>query len=464
MDQGLDDFLRDYVEALERGSAALFVGAGLSMAADMPSWGKLLEGIARELGLDVTKEHDLVALAQFYVNRHAGSRTHVARLIRRTFERDVIVPDNQRILARLPFGHVWTTNYDEILERAFEQAGKTIDVKSRNADLTTSDPEADAALFKMHGTASHPDEIVLTKDDYELYSRSRPGFLQILGSDLTTRTFLFLGLSFSDPNLGYLLSAMRASFRDVPRQHYTIMRRPPNAYDARRFEHFVTDLHRYGIRTLVVDDHGDVSTILRRLERRHAQRSVLVSGSYPEDGDEKERGFVSAIARGVGRIVGAKGLKLVTGLGRTVGSAALTGMIEAQSGVSGAGLGRKLVVRPVRDIVPSGSTVEQWERKSREDLVAQSGIVVVVGGLRRGVNAPGVLEEFEIAAAQGLVVLPIAATGHAARQIHETMRSRPEQYLTREIDAELFAELGPEVKEEAAILAAVERCITRIVA
>lgn len=464
MDQGLDDFLRDYVEALERGTAALFVGAGLSMAADMPSWGKLLEGIARELGLDVAKEHDLVALAQFYVNRHAGSRTHVARLVRRTFERDVIVPDSQRILARLPFGHVWTTNYDEILERAFEQAGKIIDVKSRNADLTTSDPGADAVLFKMHGTATHPDEIVLTKDDYELYSRTRPGFLQILGSDLTTRTFLFLGLSFSDPNLGYLLSAMRASFRDVPRQHYTIMRRPPNPYEARRFEHFVTDLHRYGIRTLVVDEHADVTAVLRRLERRHAQRSVLVSGSYPEDGDVKERAFVSAIARGVGRIVGAKGLKLVTGLGRTVGSAALTGMIETQSGLSGAGLTRKLVVRPVRDILPAGETVEQWRRKSREDLVAQSGIVVVVGGLRRGENAPGVLEEFEIASSQGLVILPIAATGHAAKQIHDTMRSRPEQYLTREIDAELFAELGPEVKEEAAILTAVDRCISRIMA
>ena len=395
MDQGLDDFLRDYVEALERGSAGLFVGAGLSMAADMPSWVQLLEGVARELGLDVGKEHDLVALAQFYVNHHAGSRTHVARLVRRTFERDVIVPDNQRILARLPFGHVWTTNYDEVLERAFEQAGKVVDVKSRNADLTTSEPLADTVLYKMHGTAAHPDEIVLTKDDYELYSRTRPGFLQILGSDLTTRTFLFLGLSFSDPNLGYLLSAMRASFRDVPRQHYTIMKRPSEPYDARRFEHFVTDLHRYGIRAIVVDDYGDILAILRRLERRYAQRSVLVSGSYPEDGDEEERAFVTAIARGVGRVVGARGLRLVTGLGRTVGSAALTGMIEALDGLSGAGITRRLVVRPVRDILPPGASVEAWERKSREDLVAQSGIVIVIGGLRRGAVAPGVLEEFE---------------------------------------------------------------------
>ncbi len=461
---GQDDFLRDYVEALERGRAALFVGAGLSMAAGMPGWGKLLEGMAREIGLDVDKEHDLVSLGQFYVNRYAGSRSHLAGLVRRTFDREVEVPENHRILARLPFGHVWTTNYDEILEGAFRQAGKALDVKSRNADLTTSDPEADSVLFKMHGTASHPDEIVLTKDDYELYARSRPGFLQILGSDLTTRTFLFLGLSFTDPNLGHVLSALRGSFKDSPRQHYTIMKRPSGAYEAKRFDHVVTDLHRYGIRAIVVDDHAETTKLLHELERRRAQRSVFVSGSFPEDGDEKERAFVSAIARGVGRIVGKRGLRLVTGHGRVVGSGAVTGLIEALEGRSGATISRRLIVRPVREVAPPGASLEAWKRKSREDLLAQSGVMIVVGGLRRGVPAPGVLEEFEIAAAQGSVVLPIAATGHAARQIFETMRARPEVYLNREIDPASFEELGPQTTSEATILAAIERCIGRLVA
>jgi len=464
MDEGISDFLRDYIEALERGSAALFVGAGLSMAAEMPSWGKLLEGMARDIGLDVNREHDLVAVAQWYVNHHAGSRAHLARLIRRTFEREVTVPENQRLLARLPFSHVWTTNYDEIIEQAFEQAGKIVDVKSRNADLVTSDLEADCVLYKMHGTSGHPDEVVLTKDDYELYARTRPGFLQILGSDLTTRTFLFLGLSFSDPNLGYLMATLRSSFKDVQRQHFTIMKRPGEAYEARHFDHFTKDLHRYGIRTFVVDDYAKTTEVLARLSRRYAQRNVLLSGSYPEDGDEKARAFVGAIARGAGRIIGARGLRLVTGLGRTVGSAGVTGMIEALDGLSGAAISRRLIVRPVREVTPLSATIEEAKRKSREDLVEQCGVVVVCGGLRRGELSPGVMQEFEMAAEKGKIVLPLAGTGHAAKKIWETMRARPEVYLTKEIDAGMFEEIGPNVTAEGAILTWLERCLSRMMA
>ncbi|MDC3953453.1 SIR2 family protein [Polyangium jinanense] len=462
MDQGLTDFLRDYVDALERGSAALFVGAGLSMAAGLPGWGKLLDGMAREIGLDVGKEHDLVLLAQFYVNRQAGSRSYLESLVRRTFDREVGIPDNHRILARLPIGHVWTTNYDEILEGAWRQAGKSFDVKSRSVDLTTSDPEADAVLFKMHGTASQPSEIVLTKDDYELYPRARPGFLELLGTDLTTRTFLFLGLSFTDPNLGHVLSVLRRSFEDGARRHYAILKRPSDPYDAQRFDHHVMDLNRYGIRALVVNDYAEITNVLRKLERRRAQRSVFVSGSFPEDGDEKERAFVTTIARGVGRIVGARNLRLVTGLGRVVGSAAVTGLVEALDGRTAAAISRRLVVRPVREVVPPGASLEAWKRKSREDLLAQAGVMIVIGGLRRGAPAPGVLEEFEIAKTQGLVVLPIAATGHAAQVIHEKMRANPAAHLPAEIDATSFDALGAEAKDEGAILAAIERCLSRL--
>ena len=464
MPQGVEDFLRDYVEALARGSAGLFVGAGLSMSAGLPGWGRLLEGMARDIGLDITKERDLVSLAQWSVNHHAGSRAHIAGLVRRTFDRDVPVSEAHRILSRLPLSHVWTTNYDQLLEAAWQQTGKVVDVKSRNGDLTTSDPEADTVLYKMHGTAGHPDEIILTTDDYELFAQSRPGFLQILGSDLASRTFLFLGLSFEDPNLTHLMATLRAAFRDTPRQHYTIMKRPSDAYEARRFDHFVRDQNRYGVRTLVVDDYAEVTKILERLERRYAQRNVFVSGSFPEDGEAKERDTISSIARGVGRIVGTRRLGLVTGLGRVVGSAALSGMIEALDGQTGAAISRRLIVRPVRDVLPLGATLEEAKRKSREDLIAQSGIMVVIGGFRQGAASKGVLEEFEMAKARGVIVLPLAATGYVARQIWDKMRAEPEVYLTKEIDAAFFEEIGPQVTSEGAILAALERCITRIVA
>ena len=58
-------FYRRYVEALQDGSAALFVGAGLSIDAGYLDWRGLLHQVADDLGLDVQEETDLPALAQF---------------------------------------------------------------------------------------------------------------------------------------------------------------------------------------------------------------------------------------------------------------------------------------------------------------------------------------------------------------------------------------------------------------
>jgi hypothetical protein len=400
------DFFEHYVEALERRTAALFVGAGLSAAADFPDWKTLLSGVAEEIELDVKQESDLPAVAQFYLNRVASSRGRIADLVGRTFRRSVPIPDNHRILARLPYRHVWTTNYDHLVERAWELSGKRMDIKSRNANLTSSDPEADAILYKMHGTADHPDDIVLSRDDYELYPTKRPGFLQILGSDLITSTFLFLGLSFTDPNLSYLMGTLRASFQNVPRQHFTIMKRPAGEYAGKRFRLFTDDLQRYGIRTLMVGEYADITKVLSELEQRCAQTNVFVSGSYPEEGgDPEERGFIGRVARVVGRLLARRGLTLVSGFGRVVGSQVVAGAVNELYQNSRARNVERIMIRPTRDLSLEGLTLEQSKRRAREDTISLSGIMIVIAGVRKGSpsspgvleDSPGVLEEFEIA-------------------------------------------------------------------
>lgn len=46
-----------------------FIGAGLSIPAGFSSWSELLKEPAEEIGLNVSKEQDLVNLAQYYSNR-----------------------------------------------------------------------------------------------------------------------------------------------------------------------------------------------------------------------------------------------------------------------------------------------------------------------------------------------------------------------------------------------------------
>jgi len=66
---------------------------------------------------------------------------------------------------------------------------------------------------------------VLTKDDYEGYFRKHEPFVAALSGDLTAKTFLFPGFSFSDPNIDYVKSRVRVTLHHAPKQHYCIMRR-----------------------------------------------------------------------------------------------------------------------------------------------------------------------------------------------------------------------------------------------
>ncbi len=58
-------FLQEYPAALSDGVGAVFVGAGMSMAAGYPSWAKLLCEIGEESGVNSRDIHDLAALAQW---------------------------------------------------------------------------------------------------------------------------------------------------------------------------------------------------------------------------------------------------------------------------------------------------------------------------------------------------------------------------------------------------------------
>ena len=63
----VNDFIEKITVPILEDNVAIFVGVGLSMASDFVSW-KGVRGMASELGLDIDKEHDLIGIAQYYVN------------------------------------------------------------------------------------------------------------------------------------------------------------------------------------------------------------------------------------------------------------------------------------------------------------------------------------------------------------------------------------------------------------
>ena len=426
----LDAFVKEYVKELHNETAAIFAGAGLSVGKGFVDWVGLLQPLAAELGLDAARESDhLVALAQHHVNDNGMNRSGLHKRLLEEFPTDAEPTVNHRLLARLPVAVYWTTNYDRLIERALEGAGKIVDPKHRVDQLAFTKPRRDAVVFKMHGDIEHPAQVVLTKDDYERYPIDRGAFINALTGDLVSKTFLFLGFSFKDPNLDYILARIRITFQANGRQHYCIFRRVQEQAGQSQADYeylqvkqrlAINDLKRFNIKTLLVDSYEEITELLQRIERAYRRKTLFISGSAEEFG-AWQKADVSEFLNDLGKIVIQRGFRLVSGFGWGISNDLLSGAIEQIYGQRVGHIQDHLIVRPFpRYIADAGVRDALWH-EFRKDLISQAGIALFMFGNKlidgKTVLADGVRKEYEIARELDLVTVPVAATGYVAEEI-----------------------------------------------
>jgi hypothetical protein len=433
-------FLREYTRALREGEAALFVGAGISREAGYVDWKNLLKDISEELGLDVDRESDLVALAQFHVNHRKG-RDRINQLLIDEFLENVQLTQSHHVIASLPVHTVWTTNYDDLLETAFANANKRTDVKRKKEDFATSRRRTDVTIYKMHGDKTDPASAVLTKEDYETYDTSRELFTIALKGDLARKTFLFLGVSFSDPNLVYILSRVRQLLESNGRKHYCILKSPaPDSigpYNSKRFHHWAGDLHRYNIQPILIQAYEEVPEILADLSRRAHLQDVFISGTAATCDPLGEQKF-DELCRLLGAELIHKGFNIISGFGTGVGDRIIFGAMHELPRNDD----ERIQMWPFPQNAPKGTDLPAFQRKYREGMISNSGACIVLSGNKLGaggvVLAEGVRQEAEIARAQGKIVIPIGATGHVAQELWGAGRGKAELFggadLTRNFE------------------------------
>lgn len=398
-------FIKRYAEAMGSGDVGIFAGAGLSRAAGYVDWRSLLRDIATELKLDIDRETDLIAIAQYHLNekRHRG---RLNQAIVDGLAGSATPTRIHRILARLPISTAWTTNYDQLLERSFEDAGKVVDLKLSKENLAHTKRGRDVVLYKMHGCVTQPHEAVVTKDDYEQYERKRPLFVESLKGDLIAKTSLFLGFSFTDPNIDYILSRVRVLLGANVREHFCVMRVPERParmvghakaeyeYEQRKTTLRQDDLLRFGIETVWIDDYPQVEPLLTALSTFIHRKAVFVSGAA-HDPAPLGRARLDDLAREIGARLIGEGYNLISGFGVGLGEQCVIGALRALYGIpKGADLER-LVVRPFPRADKANKPVQNT--RHREDLIARSGVIVVIAGNREQAGgtemSPGVLEE-----------------------------------------------------------------------
>jgi hypothetical protein len=426
----------------------MFVGAGLSVAAGYVDWKNLLRDTAKGLELDVSKEPDLIALAQFDVNHREG-RNHITQVLIDQFMENVKLTENHRLIASLPIRSIWTTNYDDLIEKAFEEANKRVDVKRRQSDIPSKRWNSDATVYKMHGDRTEPDKAVLTKEDYETYDKSREYFTIALKNDLATKKFLFLGVSFSDPNVAYILSQVKQLLGDNARQHYCLLKKPTagesgdDDYSCTRFNYLLADLKRYKITPVLIESYAEITTILKDLNQRSHMRNVFISGSAHDCAPLGEDRF-RELCRQLGAELIRKGFNVISGYGSGVGSMVIVGAMQSLTRNDD----ERLQLWPFPQELPAGVDRDTFWEEFRRRMMANAGVCIVLAGNklvnRVVVPADGVVEEVEIARGKGMYLVPIGATGHVAKELWQQVSLNPPTcFRSARIEASL-ATLGDE--------------------
>lgn len=240
--------------SLATGNAVAFVGAGMSAGAGLPGWYQLVSELSQRIGYRLppaqfANSDTLIDAAQYYVNKE-GLHSLISFLKVRLDTTGRNPSTAHKAMARLPFSTVFTANYDDLLERAYREAGKSVRVivGDRSLPFQRRDPGI-VNLVKLYGDLNQPETIVLVKQQYEAFFLQRPQTIKLLETELARSDFVYLGWSHSDPHFNLVFGEMLARFGQLMHTGYAVMFNVPEALRL--------DLERKHIRLVECPSEGD---------------------------------------------------------------------------------------------------------------------------------------------------------------------------------------------------------------
>lgn len=434
------ELITAFSRAICEGNAAIFAGAGLSRASGYVDWRELLKPLACAIDLNITEENDLISVAQYYRNAR-GNRGTINQTIIDEFTKDVQDNPNVEIITRLPIFTYWTTNYDTLIEDNIKRANRKPDVKSEYEQLANVIKDRDAIVYKMHGDVANPAHAVLTKYDYEMYEQRRPLFRTVLKGDLISKTFLFIGFSFEDPNLAYILSQIHTLLGEDIRDHYCFFRRVQRCdfksdeaygYAKAKQNYREEDLKKYGIQICFVDEYNEITEILHEIEKAILRKNIFISGSANEFSAPWSREAANYFASRLASALIEKDYKITSGFGLGIGSSIINGALDVIYSSKYRHIDEHLCLRPFP--LEYSDPIEKKLRHTqyRTSMINENGIAIFIFGNKdvngEIVNAEGCREEFELAVQNDLIVIPVGATGYMAKELLDFVKSNPKQF------------------------------------
>jgi hypothetical protein len=190
-----------------------FLGAGCSLGQVALDWDGITQLMASHLPAAEYADNAQVAEAYAQAMGEAALAAFLAEhlLIKALRDDRESVP---LLLLALELRAIYTTNQDNVFELSAESYGRPMVIVATIDDLRGVRP-GDRVLYKFHGSLNHPQSLVFTDSQYRSRMATVNHFMDIrLRSDLLTKSLLFVGYSFRDPNIKKLFQELRVRFPD----------------------------------------------------------------------------------------------------------------------------------------------------------------------------------------------------------------------------------------------------------
>lgn len=274
------------VSAYEQGRLVPFIGAGMSVRA-CHLWQPFVARLEEKAGgappvVEDGKPDSLILRANRAIGRmRALGTAALADNVRAAlFTGEQAIPPQTIALSRLYWPLVLTTNYDDCLLTAFQNAQRaTMTICGRGVDdtqfvLNALYEPAEPILWALQGYLGGPagppsnalaHEIVVGHEEYRKVAHAEPHFRRAFAEVFRSRSMLFLGSGLQEPYFREMFNEILEIYGPCVRPHYAFVKRGDldAQFMATRFQIIVVEY----------DDHNAVAEWLNELSTAAAGRA-----------------------------------------------------------------------------------------------------------------------------------------------------------------------------------------------
>jgi tetratricopeptide (TPR) repeat protein len=264
-------------QALETGTAILFVGAGMGHnmideeGNTIPDGAKLAERIADYFSVPVDDKYDLERISQYVVAMKKG-KSELISFVKSCLS--IVYPDEfMSWIPTIRWKAIFTTNYDNCIEKAYDQCSSPTQQYVTITHISGFKDYPDITyvpIIHLHGSVfdeSGP-EIIITQQDFTKYSSQRKSLFEILKHRMVSSCILYTGYSHNDANFNLTISDIEAElYPDKPALSYRI---DPNT----------SEVDKFIFRDRNIETIDSTFTDFVKEARLHLNTKILLENSY----------------------------------------------------------------------------------------------------------------------------------------------------------------------------------------